>query len=87
MFEDSFIKGKMKLSRKIIEYMRMLGIRTFGTLKDMKEMELTTKIYVLGNAKWLEDLDDKSTLSFYWNYKRVIQEQKNTITVKEHGYC
>ena len=76
VFEEMYEKGNDKLIKIIKGYMEDLEITNLNQLTNMNDGELIKKINQYDEMKWIEEMNEKSTLEMYRTYKREIKEER-----------
>ena len=73
--QKMFRKDCDPICKTIKNYMESLKIRNIYELNHMTDLELMDCINRLDSEQWLEELENKKTLSIYKKYKTKIQEE------------
>ena len=75
IFLDMYYRGRDPLIREIKGYLEELGIANLEQLVSLDEKDLMNLIRSYDSNKWLEELNEKSTLSVYKMFKSSIQQE------------
>lgn len=75
IFQDFYLKGKAKLIKKIKEYMNNLGMENLDEMVGLSESALVSKIDLLEERNWKEQMNQRSTLIYYREYKQEIKQE------------
>ena len=72
VFNDMYNTGKDNLIRTIKNYMMELGIDNLNQLMELSDSALLNRINELDEREWLHELQEKSSLRLYANFKNQI---------------
>lgn len=75
IIEDMWMKDKGRWIRVLKEYMSKIGMVSLENLSQITEQELNNRVEKWETETWLEELDNKSTLTMYKEFKRNIRQE------------